>query len=673
MVEADMTAHLNAAGQLATLLDRLDRQICGLQSASRIGKNNHALRVLDAARPVLQHEDGLPALRQRAGLMDQAGLFSGTDWGRPTHLLPNLVKHTLTQASQQTITLEAMSLLRFLVVATGEHATPDLSPAQAEQFLTQVLSFNLDRLLGQGLNEAQRHAQNALTPAIDRLMRYLLQEVGTDGVLDHLTDEIWRIMAQRPLQVDHVKAMILQIASALQTGTALTADAHRGADRLISALFGPTALNREDTGIPAYIDRLSRADERTVQEEAYAFARAMHDTGLVSDYHASFLRWAIEADQTKVLPDALGLSSTGLDALRCYEPLVRALVDVAIQPGTAQAVYGLALMLERGILYSPPVAPSLWRLLETPLTEECICALEATCGTALPARTHLIAGLIMFLGQPLGVGQGNNPTCQSARALSMWALNDPDYLLWLIAQVARRDRLVLHFEGEPLDTATLPPGLATSALLDADPISVLLVPHLDRAYAEMGRRCLGRPEDPHRWINPGLHGWWVGREFHIAVDVATGALKHYEDFLRHFHACYHPQYNGNQPVIHPQPAGIAVTDSGATFVGWHAITLIRVGLDPTGQMRVYFFNPNNDSGQDWGHGLVVSTQGSGERFGEGSLPFEDFAARLYLFHDDGLTPRPTVPVPDDQIASIAAKGRKSWAAGRGDLCPTPPD
>ena len=122
MVEADMTAHLNAAGQLATLLDRLDRQICGLQSASRIGKNNHALRVLDAARPVLQHEDGLPALRQRAGLMDEAGLFSGTDWGRPTHLLPNLVKHTLTQASQQTITLEAMSLAAR--TGPGRGATP---------------------------------------------------------------------------------------------------------------------------------------------------------------------------------------------------------------------------------------------------------------------------------------------------------------------------------------------------------------------------------------------------------------------------------------------------------------------------------------------------------------------------------------------------------------------
>lgn len=669
MIEAENTSSHKADSQLQTLLSRLDRQVTQLNGASRIGKTDHVMRVLEVARRVLEHEDGLPALHQRAGEMEQAGLFSGTDWASPDKLQPGLVKHTLTHAAPPTITLEAMSLLRFLVIATGDHPHPDLPPAQAEHFLTQVLALNMDRLLGQAADEAQRNAQGPLTPAVDRLMRYLMQELGPDGILDHLIDEIWRIMAQRPLQVDHVKAMVVQIAQALQSGSASTADGHRGADRLISALFGPTSLCRDDPGIPAYIDSLSRSDERAIQDEAYALARAMHDTGLVSDYHAAFLRWTLDADQARMLPHALGLSTTGLDALRCYEPLVRAMVDAAVQPGTAQAVYGLALMLERGILYSPPIAPSLWRLLETPLSADCVAALGASCGTALPAKTHLVAGVMLLLGQPLGVGQGNNPTCQSARAMSMWALNDPDFLLWLIAQVTRGDRLMLHFEGEPLDTATLPPGLATSTLLDADPVSVLLVPHLDRAYAEMGRRCIGRPEDPHRWINPELHGWWVGRDFHIAVDVATGDLQDYEGFLRAFHASYHPQHNGNQPVIHPQPAGIAVTDATGTFVGWHAITLIRVGLDPEGQMRVYFFNPNNDSGQDWGHGVVVSTMGCGERFGEGSLPFADFAARLYLFHDDGLPPLAPVPVPDDQIAQIAAMGRKSWAVGRGDVVP----
>lgn len=690
MAKANLMTPLSSAKDLQTLLARLDRQIANLQAASRIGKADHALRVLDVARRVIQHPDGLPELRKRAGILEQAGLFSGTDWDNPAKLLPNLVNHTLTHAAPQTITLEAISLLRFLVITKEEHASPALPAAQAAHFLTQVLALNLDRLLGQGADEAQRLAQGPLTPAIDRLMRYLMQALGSKGILDRLIAEIWRIMAQRPLQVDHVKAMVAQIAQALQsqalqplpdqpaqgqanpassdqTDKGNTNRGHRGADRLISALFGPTTLCCDDPGLAVYLDRLARADARALQDEAFAMARAMHDTGLVSDYHAVFLRWTLKADQARLLPDALGLSSTGLDALRCYEPLVRTLIDAAVQPGTAQAVYGLSLMLERGILYSPPIAPSLWRLLETPLSVACSAALGASCGTALPAQTHLIAGVLMLLGQPLGIGQGNNPTCQSARALSMWALNDPDFLLWLIAQVSRGDRLLLHFEGASLDTATLPPGLAALVPLDADPVSVLLVPHLDRAYAEMGRRCADRLEDPHRWINPELHGWWVGREFHIAVDVATGALQDYEGFLRDFHAAYHPAYNGNQPVIHPQPAGIAFTDTAGSFVGWHAITLIRVGLDPEDRMRVYFFNPNNDSGQDWGHGIVVSTQGYGERFGEGSLVFEEFAARLYLFHNDGLPPLAPVPVPDDQIAAIAAMGRHSWAAGRADL------
>ncbi|WP_092886259.1 hypothetical protein [Roseicitreum antarcticum] len=669
MTNADAHTIADSAGGLKILLDQLDRLTLTLtlHDASRTGKHAHAMQVLDAACRVLAHDDGLPELRRRAGALSDAGIFAGTDWDAPANLLPRLVKHTLTYAEPPTITLEALSLLRFLTVAQDGHVNPALPPDQARQFLTQVLALNLDRLLGTAADEAQRGARGPLAPAVDRLMRYLMAEVGTESILDNLIAEIWRIMAQRPIQVDHVKSMVVQIALALNSGNAHSPTAHLGADRLISALFGPSMLSREDPGIPAYLDRLARADQRMVHDEALAMARAMHDTGLVSDYHAAFLRWTLEAGHPRMLPEALGLSSTGLDALRCYEALVRALIDAAIQPGTAQAVYGLSLMLERGILYSPPIAPSLWRLLETPLSAECGTALESACGTALPAQTHLIAGVLLLLGQPLGVGQGNNPTCQSARALSMWALNDPDFLLWLIAQVSRGDRLLMHFEGAPLDTSTLPPGLATLTPLDADPVSVLLVPHLDRAYAELGRRCAGRGEDPHRWINPELHGWWVGREFHISVDVATGALKDYEGFLRNFHAAYHPMFNGNQPVIHPQPAGIAVTDANGGFIGWHAITLIRVGLDPDDHMRVYFFNPNNDSGQDWGNGVVVSTHGHGERFGEGSLLFGEFASRLYLFHDDGLQRMAQVDVPDDQIAEIAAMGRATWAVGRADL------
>jgi hypothetical protein len=134
--------------------------------------------------------------------------------------------------------------------------------------------------------------------------------------------------------------------------------------------------------------------------------------------------------------------------------------------------------------------------------------------------------------------------------------------------------------------------------------------------------------------------------------------------LRDFHAAYHPYYNGNQPLIHPQPAGVAVTDSAARFIGWHAITIQRVALDPENEMRVYFFNPNNDSGQDWGDGLLVGTAGKGERSGESSLTFKAFASRIYIFHCDPLEYGNPEGVPANDIEEVIGYVRRSWGATR---------
>ena len=267
-------------------------------------------------------------------------------------------------------------------------------------------------------------------------------------------------------------------------------------------------------------------------------------------------------------------------------------------------------------------------------------------------------------GQPLGVGQGNNPTCQSARALSMWAYNDPDYLLQMVAWAARDNEIVIHFEGQPVSSARSVGGVASEVTLDLDPVSLVVVPHLDRIYVEMGRLCVGRQGDPHKWVNPEFHGWSAGRGFAINVDVATGKLHDLEGFIRHFYASYHPYYNGNQPLIHPQPAGIAVTDSAARFIGWYAITILRAALDPEGEMRIYFFNPNNDSGQNWGDGVKVSTSGNGERFGESSLPFEQFTSRLYIFHYDPLERGEPAEVNEDALRRVTEGVYRSWGLDR---------
>jgi hypothetical protein len=222
----------------------------------------------------------------------------------------------------------------------------------------------------------------------------------------------------------------------------------------------------------------------------------------------------------------------------------------------------------------------------------------------------------------------------------------------------------MHFEGRPLSSLELQQGMLQAPPMDVDPVSVVLVPHLDRIYAAMGTLCEGRTDDPHRWINPEFHGWWVGRGFHIAVDIATGKLSDFGGFVQHFYASYNPLYNGNQPVIHPQPAGIAITDSAARFVGWHAITILRVALDLDGDMRVYFYNPNNDSGQDLGNGVVVSTEGHGEHFGESSLPIAEFTSRLYIFHHDPLERGMPDSVPVQEREYVERLARASWARDR---------
>ncbi len=651
--------------QTRLLQEKLEHAIGRLEQASPFARLNFQTPVLELAGRMLAHPGGLQHLYALAPRLDNAELFYGTDWAEPGALLPSLVNNTFEEGSKPLVMLECLSELRLLAIANGVHNHEGISVEQARHFLTQVLALNLNHLFSPA-NETLRTRLGNLGDGLQALFRYLLEHIGFENIIGSLIEEIWRILAQRPIQIDGVKTMVTQIALTLAQGVGDIGEARLGSDRLISALFGPTRGCLDDPGLETYQLRLEAMDFPTLQQEAYGFSRAMLDVGLVSDYHASYLRWLLQHEQSQLIPDALGLSNTGLDALRTYQDLIHQLIEEAIHPQTAQTVYGLAMLLERGILYSPPIAPGLWRQLNLQPTAQAEASLQAAYGDAVTPRVRLLAGVIAVLGQPLGVGQGNNPTCQSARAISMWSYNDPDYLLHLISQAARFDNIQMNFEGQPIASAELPAGLASDIPLDTDPVSIVLVPHLDRVYHSMGRACVGRGEDPHRWINPEFHGWWVGREFFIAVDVASGNLKSdYTSYLEQFYRSYHPLYNGNQPVIHPQPAGIAVTDSNAQFVGWHAITLLRVALDQSEVMRVYFYNPNNDSGQDWGDNVVVSTHGHGERFGEASLPFPELASRLYIFHDETIQMQTDIiDLPSEELDQVRDMALKSWAAQR---------
>ena len=661
MTDASSENSVENSGDItpAHLIEKLDQAVALLDTARDFAKVGKLPRVLDTCRRVLQHQDGLALLEARAEALDHAGVFVGSDWAAPQHLVAQLSRHALT-GGIDILLIETLSNLRLLAVARGHYLHPLISAEYANHYLTQILAINLDLLFNQ-TDEARRLHQGRLAFLPHALLSHLADHIGYEQIVDKLIDEIWRVLEQRPIETGPVKQMITRIAACqYDPDIALTG---AGADRLVSSLFGPTRASREDPGLDAYQERLATMDEMTLQAEASGFARAMHDTGLVSAYHPLLLLHLLE-HQENLVADALGLSSTGRDCMLCYRQLVHALIERAVTPQTPQSIYGLALMLERGILYQPSLAPALWRQLRLPLCPEAINRLALVSPAEVSAETRLMEGVLCMLGQPLGVGQGNNPTCQSARALSMWSCNDPDYLLQMVAWAARDDEIIMHFEGQPVSSRLAGSGVAQTAPIDLDPVSMVVVPHLDRVYAEMGRRCIDRDGDPHRWINPEFHGWWTGRGFRIGVDVQTGLLFETETFLRHFYASYHPFYNGNQPLIHPQPAGIAVTDSAARFIGWHAVTILRIGLDQEGVMRVYFYNPNNDSGQDWGNGVVVSTAGQGERYGEASLPFEEFASRLYIFHYDPLEHGILAAISAEELHRVITMIQDSWGESR---------
>lgn len=649
--------------KLDGLLVKLDRSVADMAAAQGFSKPAKSLPVFVICRRVLNQDGGFDAIESRAAAFEEAGIFEGSDWASPEILVPSLTVHSLKSAVSETVVLEAISELRLLAVAKGDFIHPKVPAERAHHDLTQVLAINLGSLFGVP-TEADRERQGRLALLAQALLRHLAQRIGYEYIIDQFDDEIWHLLKQRPIQTSAVKQMITQIAITRANPDIDLGSSGQGVDRLVSSLFGPTQACREDPGVDLYQERIDSMDAYNLQNEATGFARAMHDTGLVSPYHATLLRHLLDQGP-HLLSEGLGLSSTGRDCLLCYRQLVRSLIRESIYPETAQAVYGLALMLERGILYQPPVAPALWRQMGLLLSASARERLEVVFGPAPSAQARLLEGVLCVLGQPLGVGQGNNPTCQSARALSMWAYNDPDYLLQIVAWAARDDEVIFHFEGQQISSRESLSGVAREfSALELDSVSLVVAPHLDRIYAEMGRRCIGRDGDPHRWVNPEFHGWWCGRGFRINVDVATGKLVDLDGFLRHFYASFHPFYNGNQPVIHPQPIGVAVTDSAARFIGWHAITILRVTLDPQGAMRIYFFNPNNDSAQDWGDGVVVSTSGNDERFGEASLPFEQFASRLYIFHYDPLEYGVLADVASEELARVIDLVHRSWGATR---------
>jgi hypothetical protein len=617
------------AGLRSRFKDDFERALSRLESSPSFSKITHQSQVLARAQKLLKDEDGIAALYTHAARFDPAGVFTGSDWDYPQILEPSLAGSTLRQRGPSA-TLECLSELRLLAISQRKATHAAIDAEHARRFLEQVLAANLDMLFPVATETARALDSGALE-RVQSLFGFILSRIGTQAIIAEVLAEVERVLLQRPIMVERAESLLRSAEKGLEqfAGEDTTV---RVARHWIGALRGPSVL-AQTYSAEAYSSALAECDYESLTAEAGVFGASMNETGLVSAQHADLLRHLVDM-APDLLPLALALNDVGKVSIEAFASQVAEIIQFAIVPQTARSIYGLSRLLNAGTLFSRPVLPGLRRIMLLDIDAEVASELQAGSEWQHPpsANVLLLAGTLSVLGRPRGVDQGFNPTCQSARAISLWAQNDIGYLLELIAYAAREDDMVVQFEAKTLCSSELATGMAKELHTELDTVSLLLTPHIDRLYVEMGRLTIGRPGDGHRWVNPELHGWWVSRGFAQLIDIANGAIHDLDGFARLFYSAYHPLYNGGRDLVYAQPCGIASTDTTGVFLGWHAISIQRVAPDPDGRWRVYFFNPNREKGQNWGQGIVTSTNDADELEGESSLVFEQFLSRLYVFH-----------------------------------------
>lgn len=640
--------------RLDRLVQRFDDALDALEAAKPFAKPTYQTDVFQLTETLIGSSEGMQALAERAHRFDAAGVFSGGGWTDPMRLQPSFVAASLRAGGIYPI-IEILSELRVLAIAQERYES-ELSAEAARAFLEEVMALNLGFLLPGGTEE-DRVVQAPQREAVERLFTLLVEQVGLASIRDMVVEEIEQVCAQRPIVTDGVRRTI-RLAARIPGGDA---DDPR-LTRYLEAIEGPSPMSRELPDVAQYRTAIRKVKLPKLKVEAEAFARSVRETGLACPHHAVLLR-RLPSVNPELIPVALGLGPTGKAAVETQADLVHQLIKSGVYPQTAQCIPGLSGVLHRGLLSRRAVAAGLLKLIDLDLQPEVREALIARRGHSdgVSANAMLLSGVIAMLGQPLGVGQGNMPTCQSARALSLWAQHACGYLLDVVLHAARDGLVEMTFDHQTLRSNELTGGVSSTVDPELDPVSLIVVPHLDRIYDAMMRAVALRIEDGHKWVNPALYGRWIASGFTtIFLDRAQTTVSHAGDFVRRFYATHHPDYTEHRPLAWPNPVGLCVTSSQGKHLGPHAVTLQRVARDPSGVLRIYFYNPNNEGRQDWGHGVRPSVRGHGEEVGESSLPFEQFVSRLYAFHYNPYEEGDAWAVPAEVVREVTEAARKSW-------------
>tara|TARA_Y100001972_G_scaffold127293_1_gene183692 strand:- start:734 stop:2743 length:2010 start_codon:yes stop_codon:yes gene_type:complete len=641
--------------------ENFERSYREFLDASDLTRPDKAARLASQVDLLSLTRDGLSFLYKKSIDLDQSGFFKGTPWQDPRKLVPGLVRGTM-KAGHPSSSFEILSELRMMAYASAERDFQNVTSEEANNYLEEVIVHNLDLALKDTSEEIRESFTERELKKAFNLFGFLVSEIDLSGITEKLSEEIQMICEQRPVVTEKVRALLHIVENKFD----MKGDsAHEKLLLLyVNAVYGPSPETLKRPDFEKYLSFLEKSKEHKLQEEARAMGKSMGQTGLVSAYHALLLKHLLgQSKYEYLIPECLNLNDRGLAEWNKHKDFLKPLVLETISTYNAQCIYGLARMLGRSLLSRRPVRvglENLRRIKINPQVENRILKSNHDSRGHVTAIQYLMGALIRVLGQPLGVGQGNNPTCQSARGISMWSQHAPAKLVDMVITVATQNNLVMRFENNDLISNQLGKGLVEKLDYDLDGVSIVLVPHLDKIYNEMMRRATGRGEDPHKWVNPAMYGQWIQLGFASAYDYLTNSIMDFKGFMSIFYKSFHPDQNNGRQLSYPNPVGIIITSSTAEMIGFHAISLLRVDKSPAGELRAYFLNPNNEGRQNWGQGIRPTVYGHGEKHGESSLPFAHFASRIYAFHYNSLEVYPGSLMDEKEIEKVEILARESW-------------
>lgn len=628
-------------------------------SATSLTRESKARKMSSRLDLLLRDREGVVFIYEQCVELQNKGIFEGTAWNEPEKLIPSLVKGTL-KSGHPASTFEALSELRIL--AATENKNDKLDSETATEFLEEVVINNLEFVFKDLLEDTRQKMTDNEIQKVFTLFDFIMDKLDLNGIKAALAEELFLSCAQRPVVTRRTRNIISTVKNKIDISGDTRAD--ETLRFYVNALYAPSPLSKGNPGYDEYTRKINNASNDELTAEAEHLSNYLNETGLTNPFLALFMQRAMQQKNEKLVTACMGLSKTGKAQFENHRGFIYKIIDEIVTPVNHRSAYGLMRTLERGLLERSDVRAAINNLRTArlhPEVEESVLKSYIAEKGEITAKQLLLSAVFRILGQPLGVGQGNNNTCQSARGISMWSRHEPAKLLNMIITVCTRNNLIMRFENEELESGKLIKGLIDELDYDLDAVSVVLVPHLDKIYNEMMRRAAARGEDPHKWVNPAMYGDRVPIGFASNYNPLNNSIQDFKGFLKIFYAAFHPDYNENTNAVFPNPLGIYVTSAQGEMIGFHAIALLRTAKRENGEVRVYFLNPNNEGRQDWGQGITPSVHGNGELPGESSLPFYQLAARIYAFHYNSLTVLPRVPmVNTEEIAKIKYMAKNSW-------------